>query len=170
MATALPSTCYILYERNMAETLATLQVWLHASDDEGGSITRQPSGAGVSARPPAGRPARYFPHRHTDRSLHPRDAMDAPCDAGNSTHSRPLWLSVVQGCTNLCAVTRWRVQMVLWDELPCSLVMARLINLSNQPPTAILETERYAAGCLHRSTNPHGVTSLNNVILTNLSQ
>lgn len=29
----------------------------------------------------------YFPHRHADRSLHPRDVMDAPCDARNSTPS-----------------------------------------------------------------------------------
>lgn len=55
-------------------------VGLHAADDEGGRQHHP------MEQVPAGRPARYFPHRHTDRSLHQTDAMDAPCDAGNSTH------------------------------------------------------------------------------------
>lgn len=124
MATALPSTCYVPYEWSMAETPATRQVRLHALYDDGGSIQSHHPRAQSSRCLPASQPARYFPHRHTDRSLHPSDAMDAPCDAGNSTHSRPLRLSVVKGCTNLCAVTRYRVQMVFRDELACSLVMA----------------------------------------------
>lgn len=110
---------------------------------------------------PAGRPARYFPHRHTDRSLHQTDAMDAPCDAGNSTHihyDSPSFRGI-----KICAMTRYRVQMaVFWDAGKRTYVSTK------QPPAAILNGQ--AAGRCHAFTNPHGVTSLNNVIFAQLPQ
>jgi hypothetical protein len=77
-------------------------------------------------------------------------------------HSHSLWLSVVQGYKNLYAMTKYRVQMaVFWD-------VGKRTDVSKQPPVAILNGQ--AAGRCHAFTNPHDVTSLNNVIFAQSPQ